>query len=169
MRFAASWREWIPPRHDRHGPSVTLRTIDRVVALQGVPLFGAVPGRVLAAVAQRATEVEVVAGARVIEAGAVEDHLFAVVRGRLRVHAGERSIAALGPGSTVGELAALVPEPRSASVTALEPSVLLRIDKAVLDELLADRPELASLIITALVTMIRDRTVAARTEDSASA
>jgi CRP-like cAMP-binding protein len=57
----------------------------------------------------------------------------------------------------VGELAALVPEPRSASVTAVEPATLLRIDKPVLDELLADRPALASGIIAALVAMVRER------------
>jgi CRP-like cAMP-binding protein len=137
---------------------MTLTTIDRVVALHGVGIFADVPGRSLAAVAQRAVEVEVPAGATVITEGAVDDHLFAVVRGRLRVHQGEREIAIIEAGSTVGELAALLPEPRSASVTALEPALLLRIDRLVLDELLADRPELARGVITALVTMLRART-----------
>ena len=73
------------------------------------------------------------------------------------MHDGEHDLTTLGPGATVGELAALVPEPRSASVTALEPSVLLRIDKPVLDELLADRPELTSGIIAALVGRLRER------------
>jgi CRP-like cAMP-binding protein len=137
---------------------MTLTTIDRVVALQGVGLFAEVPGRSLAALAQRAVEVEVPAGTAVIVEGAVDDHLFAVVRGRLRVHQGERTLAIIEAGATVGELAALLPEPRSASVTALEPALLLRIDKMVLDELLADRPELARGIIAALVTMLRART-----------
>jgi CRP-like cAMP-binding protein len=134
-----------------------LTTIERVVALHRVGLFADVPGRTLAAVAQRATEVEVADGALVIAEGAVEEHMFAVVRGRLRVHRGDRPIVELGPGSTVGELAALVPEPRSASVTALGPATLLRIDRPVLEELLADRPALASGIIAALVAMIRER------------
>lgn len=137
---------------------MTMTTIDRVVALQGVELLAGVPGRTLAAVAQRAVEVEVPAGAIVIEEGAVEDHLFALVRGRLRVHQGDRTLTVLDAGATVGELAALLPEPRSASVTAVEPALLLRIDRAVLDELLADRPELARGIIGALVTMVRART-----------
>lgn len=134
-----------------------MTTIERVVALQRVSLFADVPGRTLAAVARRAIELEVAAGTAVIVEGAVEDHLFTVVRGRLRVHQGAREITTLGAGSTVGELAALVPEPRSASVTALEPTTLLRIDKPVLDELLADRPALASGVIAALVAMIRER------------
>jgi len=134
-----------------------MTTIERVIALQRVTLFADTPGRVLAAVARRATEVEVAAGERVIDEGAVDDHLFALVRGSLRVHRGEATLATLTAGATVGELAALVPEPRSASVTAIEPSTLLRIEKAVLDELLVDWPELASGVIAALVATIRAR------------
>ena len=92
------------PRHRRAGrpgrrrhrgevsPAVTMTTMERVVALQRVPLFAEVPGRTLAALAQRATEVEVAAGEVVIEQGAVEDHLFAVVRGRLVARDGERML-----------------------------------------------------------------------------
>jgi CRP-like cAMP-binding protein len=135
---------------------VTMTTVDRVVALHRVPLFADVPGRVLAALAMRATEVEVAAGDVLIEQGAVEDHLYAVVSGRFVARDGERTLRELGPGSTVGELAALAPEPRSASVTALEDGLLLRIDKVLLDELLADRPELARAVIASLVRMLRN-------------
>jgi CRP-like cAMP-binding protein len=134
-------------------------TVERVAALHQVELFAEVPGRTLAAVARLATEVVVEAGAVIIEQGAVEDHLFAIVEGRVRVHQGDRTLREMSAGTTVGELAALVPEPRSASVTALEPTLLLRIDKPVLDELLADRPALVTGLVTALVKMVRDRPV----------
>lgn len=136
---------------------MTMTTVERVVALQRVGLFVEVPGRTLAALARRASEVEVPAGTLVIAEGAVEEHLYAVVRGSVRVHHGERVVTVLGAGATFGELAALVPEPRSASVTALEPTTLLRIDRPLLEELLADRPALAHGIIVALVTMVRER------------
>jgi CRP-like cAMP-binding protein len=136
---------------------VPMTTIERVIALQRVPLFADIPGRILAAVARRATEIEVTAGQRLIEEGAHEDHLYALVTGRLGVHRGETTLATLEPGASVGELAALVPEPRSATVTAIVPSTLLRIEKAVLDELLLDWPELATGVIAALVAMVRAR------------
>ena len=136
---------------------MTMTTVERVVALQRVGLFADVPGRTLAALARRASEVDVPAGTLVIAEGAIEEHLYAVVRGKVRVHHGERDVTVLGPGSTVGELAALVPEPRSASVTALERTTLLRIDRPLLEELLADRPALAHGIIVALVAMVRER------------
>jgi CRP-like cAMP-binding protein len=134
-----------------------LTTIERVVALHAVGLFADVPGRTLAAVAQRASEVEIAAGTLVIAEGAMEEHMYAVVRGRLRVHRGERTIIELGAGQTVGELAALVPAARTASVTAVEQTTVLRIDRSILEELLADRPALASGIIAALVAMVRER------------
>lgn len=137
---------------------MTMTTVERVVALQRVGLFADVPGRTLVAVARRASEVEVAPGTLVIAEGAVEEHMYAVVRGRVRVHHGERGVTVLGPGSTVGELAVLVPEPRAASVTAIEPTTLLRIDRPLLEELLADRPALAHGIIGALVAMVRERT-----------
>jgi CRP/FNR family transcriptional regulator, cyclic AMP receptor protein len=132
-----------------------MTTVDRVLALQRVSFFADVPGRTLASVAVRAGEVEVGTGDVVIEQGAVEDHLFVVVRGRLVARDGDRVLRELEAGSTVGELAALAPEPRSATVAALAPTLLLRIDRPVLDELLADQPELARGVITSLVRMIR--------------
>lgn len=131
--------------------SGTLGLVDRVAALHRVDLFAGVPGRVLAAVAEATTEVHAAPGEVLIEEGTVEAHLYAVVEGRLRVHRGDQTLVELGSCTTVGELAALVPQPRTASVTALEPTLALRLDKAVLDDLLVDWPELAHGVIDALV------------------
>jgi CRP-like cAMP-binding protein len=129
--------------------------VERVAALHRVDLFAGVPGRTLAAVAATAEEVAVEPGSTFIEHGAVEDCLYVVVSGGVRVHRGDRTLVELGAGSVVGELAALVPEPRAASVTALEPTLLLRVRKDVLDELLSDVPELARGVIGALVARLR--------------
>jgi CRP/FNR family transcriptional regulator, cyclic AMP receptor protein len=135
--------------------TVSLGLVERVAALHRVDLFADVPGRVLAAVAEGAAEVRATPGELLIEQGAVEAHLYAVVEGRVRVHRGEQTLVELGPGATVGELAVLVPQPRAASVTSLEPTLVLRVDKAVLDDLLADWPELTEGVIAALVARLR--------------
>lgn len=132
----------------------SLGLVERVAALHRVDLFARVPGRVLAAVAALTTEVRFAAGDVLMEEGAVEAHLFAIVDGRIRVHRGDQVILELGPGRTVGELAVLAPQPRTASATALEPSLVLRVDKIVLDELLADWPELTHGVIDALVARL---------------
>ena len=135
--------------------SGALGLVERVAALHRVDLFAGVPGRVLAAVAETAAEVRAAPGDVLIEEGAVEAHLYALVEGRVRVHRREQTLVELGPGATVGELAVLVPQPRAASVTAVEPPLVLRVEKAVLDDLLADWPELAHGVIAALVTRLR--------------
>ena len=132
-----------------------LRLVERVAALHRIDLFAGVPGRVLAAVADVAAEVRAEAGTTLIEQDAVEAHLFAIVEGRVRVHQAERTLRVQGPGTTVGELAVLVPQPRSASVTVVEQALLLRVDKAVLDDLLVDWPELSEGVIAALVARLR--------------
>lgn len=144
--------------------SAALGLVDRVAALHRVDLFAATPGRVLVAVARAAEEVIVEPGEVLIVEGAVEHHLFAIIDGKVQVRRSGRVLVEQGPGSTVGELAALVPEPRAASVVAVERTRALRIDKTVLDELLADWPELAASVIAALVARLRATARHASTE-----
>ena len=92
---------------DRYRVSSPLGTVERVAALHRVDLFAGVPGRVLAAVANAADEVRASPGTVLIEEGEVEEHLFAIVEGLVRVHRGDQTLAELGPGVTVGELAVL--------------------------------------------------------------
>jgi len=136
-------------------PAPALGIVERVAALHRVQLFADIPGRVLAAVAEAAREERFAAGETVMEEGAVEAHLYAIVEGAVRVHRGERTIVELGPCATVGELAVLLPGPRTASVTALEPTHVLRVDQEVLDDLLVDWPELAQGVISELVARLR--------------
>ena len=136
----------------------SLGLVERVAALHRIQLFAGIPGRVLAAVAEAAVETRFPAGAVLMDEGAVEAHLYAIVAGRVRVHRGDRTIVELGSGATVGELAVLVPAPRAASVTALEETLVLRVDQAVLDELLVDWPELAHGVIVELVSRLRATT-----------
>lgn len=136
----------------------SLGLVERVAALHRVQMFAGIPGRVLAAVAEAAVEERASQGDLLMEEGAVEAHLYAIVEGRVRVHRGGRAIDELGPGDTVGELAVLAPAPRSASVTALEPTLVLRVDQLVFDELLVEWPELAHGVIEELVSRLRART-----------
>jgi CRP/FNR family transcriptional regulator, cyclic AMP receptor protein len=136
----------------------SLGLVERVAALHRVKLFAGIPGRVLAAVAEAAVESRLPSGEVLMEEGAVEAHLYAIVEGRVRVHRGDRTVVELGPGATVGELAALLPAPRTASVTALEPTLVLRVDQDLLDGLLVDWPELAQGVIAELVSRLRETT-----------
>jgi CRP/FNR family transcriptional regulator, cyclic AMP receptor protein len=137
------------------GPPVELLTIERVAVLQRVPLFADVPGHTLVSVARLLEEVPFDAGDRIIERGRVEDWLYVVAAGRIRVHIGDITLLEHGPGGVVGEFALLAPAPRSASATAIEPSLLLRLRRGPFEELLDDRPEIARGVIATLARMLQ--------------
>lgn len=137
------------------GATDELMTIERVAVLQRVGLFRDVPGRALVAVARLVEEVRVAEDVTVIERGAVEDWLFVVAEGRVRAHIEQRTLAEVGPGGVFGELAVLSAAPRAASVTAMEPTLLLRLRRGPFEELLDDRPEIARVVIETLARMLQ--------------
>jgi CRP-like cAMP-binding protein len=132
-------------------------TIEKVAILRAVPFFTGIPDFILAAVAQITREIELAAGETFIREGAVEDTMYIIVDGRVRVHSQGKTIITLGAGQTVGELAVLDPEPRAASVSTLEDSLLFRLDKALFDDVMADRPEVARGVIQALCQRVREQ------------
>jgi CRP-like cAMP-binding protein len=129
--------------------------VERVAALHRIDLFAATPGHVLAAVAADAEELTLDTGETLIEQGAFEDCFYAILTGRVQVLVGDRVLVEAGPGSTVGELAVLVPEARSTTVVTLMPSGFLRVRKAIVDDLVTDHPAFARSIIEALVARLR--------------
>ena len=72
-----------------------------------------------------------------------------------RIHVDDRLIAEVGERAVVGELAALSSEPRTASVTAADDSLLLTLDQESLFDLMLDQQEIARGIIRVLVGRLR--------------
>ncbi|MCS6798603.1 MAG: Stp1/IreP family PP2C-type Ser/Thr phosphatase [Myxococcota bacterium] len=66
-------------------------------------------------------------GEPVVREGEEGDELFIVLRGQVRVHSGDTILTRLAAGQHFGEMALVDKAPRSASVTADEPSQLLVI------------------------------------------
>jgi CRP-like cAMP-binding protein len=133
-----------------------LLTIERVAILKSIDIFAETPDHILAAVARIVEEVELAPGERFIEEGEAGECLYIVIEGEVRVHSEERTILTLGVGQIVGELALLDPEPRAASVTAVDEAFLFRIQREPFDEVMADRPEIAQGVIRALARRIRE-------------
>lgn len=90
-----------------------------------------------------------------MKAGDLGSSMYIVAEGRLRVFSGERELGILGSRAVFGELAALDPEPRAASVEALEDCTLLRLEGETLYELMMLNKELTRGIVHVLCDYAR--------------
>jgi CRP-like cAMP-binding protein len=134
---------------------VTLSSLDRALALRSAPLFAALSAEELMPVAGLCTEVRLGADEVLFEAGDLGDAMYVIVEGEVRVVTAKRVITHLGRGECVGEMAALDWEPRSATVIAHTPTLLVRLGRNELMDLVRDHPALVRGLALVLVRRIR--------------
>jgi NTE family protein/lysophospholipid hydrolase len=107
--------------------------------------------------------VSLYSGEVVMREGEVGNDMFVVVSGRLRVTTtgptgAEVILAELGVGETVGEMAVISGEPRSATVYAIRDTQLARLTTARFEHLLEEHPKDTFQMVTSrLVARLRDR------------
>jgi hypothetical protein len=135
-----------------------LTQLEKSQLLEAVPFFKTLGQQALMELASRVSEVHIGPGDKVIEEGSIGKSLFIVVDGSLSVHSNTLFLSQLGPGDVFGDLAAVTPEPRTASVTAIENCSLLRLDQRDLNYLIDNNSEVARGIIVELAGIIRERT-----------
>ena len=139
------------------GNPAMISTVEKVLILKTVSMFGQTPDQVLADAADLLEEIEVSKGETIFKKGDPGDSMYIIVDGKVRVHTEERLLNNLGESDVFGEMALLDPEPRLASVTAVEPTRLFRLDQSPFYQLMAERPEVATGIIRVLTRLLRDR------------
>ncbi len=132
-----------------------MTTVEKVYFLKAVELFSAIDGDDLLEIALAAEEVERSAGEDIVREGELDDTLYVIVGGRAGVYRGRQMVAQLKDREVFGELALLDPAPRSATVTALTDTRLLRIDREVFLELLRGHHEIAAGITRILARRLR--------------
>ena len=135
--------------------------IEKVITLKAVDMFSRTPEDVLADVAALAEEVRVPAGQPIFAKGDSGESLYVIVQGEVKVHDGDVEITRLGDKTVFGELAVLDPEPRSASVSTLSDTHLLRLDREAFLELMAGNPEVVRGVLSVLCDRIREKLIAA--------
>lgn len=139
------------------GDEAMLSTVEKVLILKTVSMFSQTPDNVLSEVADLLDEVDVSENETIFHKGDTGDSLYIILDGKVRVHDGDRLLDDLGERDIFGEMALLDPEPRLASVTAVEATHLFRLDQAPFYELMSERPEVARGIIRVLTARLRDR------------
>lgn len=133
-----------------------LSTVEKVLFLKSIDLFSQIPGEDLAQVALIATEEAREQGEEIFAEGEAGDALYLVLDGKVRVHRGDRQIAELGERECFGEMAILDASPRSATVTAVKDTNLLKISREDFQEIMSEKPEIALGIIKVLSHRLRN-------------
>ncbi len=142
-----------------------LLTVEKVLFLKSAAVFAGIEGEELAALAEITLEHEYAPGDVIFEEGKPAHHLYVVVNGRVEVfrtvNDRERPLAVLGPRECFGEMAILDEAPRSASIRAIEPTTVLKIDRESFRELILERPQIAFAIFKILSGRLRTQNIEA--------
>jgi len=104
-------------------------------------------------------EVGVPAGTRIVNQGEDPEFFYVIQSGRVRVFREtadriQTNLTELKAGAYFGEVALVTGQPRSASVEAIEDSILIKVSKEEFDRLLDQNPQLARHIIQQLASWL---------------
>jgi CRP/FNR family transcriptional regulator, cyclic AMP receptor protein len=133
-----------------------LTSVDRLLFVRGVPIFKELRDDFLVRLASIMDELTFPSRYTIFTQGQEGRSLYIVVSGRVRVHIGNRDLAQLEKGTCFGEMSLFDAEPRSASVTTLEPCECLVLTQQQLYDAIDETPGIAVNIIRLLSRRIRE-------------
>lgn len=102
---------------------------EKKLFLRKTRLFGKAPDHVLNDLVEKLQVLEMQAGEAIFRKGDDGTCMYIVQQGKVRIHDGDLIFTHFLVGDVLGEMAALDPQKRSASATAEEPTVLLKLDR----------------------------------------
>ena len=125
----------------------------------GLPrLFGPLDEIMLRFVEERVEWVRLRAGETLFSAGDKGEELYFVLGGRLRAVAPDgRALNEMTRGESIGEIALLTGEPRTATVVAVRDSDLVRVSRRAFDDIVEKYPKVMQTIARIVVQRLRAR------------
>lgn len=129
--------------------------------LGSIPLFRELNPTELAAIEDQTIEKIAPKNTVILTEGDAGDSLFLIVQGRVKVFIGDEDgreiiLKILAPGDFFGEMSMIDRQPRSASVSTLEPSVFRVLSHQAFQDCLDRSPRIGSIVMQALAKRLRD-------------
>ena len=125
------------------------------LALGLTRLFGPMQESVLRYVESRVQWVRLQAGEVLFSEGESGQDLYFVLGGRLRALTGGRVLNEMSRGESIGEIALLTGEPRTATVVAVRDSELVRISRETFEEIVQKYPKVMHVLAQIVVRRLR--------------
>ncbi|WP_207430243.1 Crp/Fnr family transcriptional regulator [Sabulibacter ruber] len=129
--------------------------IEKVLTLHASKIFHDTPEADLVELAGVMEEQHVEAGVQIFAKGDHGDSMYFVYKGKIRVHDEDHTFAVLEENEILGELSILDGEPRSASATALEETILLKLEQEPFYEIMISNAEVLKGILKTLCRRLR--------------
>jgi signal transduction histidine kinase len=133
-----------------------LTSSDKIEILRKVAIFSEANNQLLQSLADAMEEVIALKGKKIIEKGTVGDAAFILVEGTVRVHDGNHVLARLGRGEMFGEYALIDRQTRSASITAEEQCLLLKLDQADFYRIATTNADILRGVLKVLINRMRE-------------
>ncbi len=132
------------------------RRSDKIDLLKQIPLFANLSSKQLTEIARHTDEISRQAGTVLARQGDLGNEMFVIVSGSATITRDGQKLTSRRAGDFVGEMALLDGQPRSATVTLDEDSVLLVMHRSDFSQLLDDVPGLARKILQGLSQRLRE-------------
>jgi CRP-like cAMP-binding protein len=124
--------------------------------LAQVPLFSSLSPRHLRRLADLTEEQRYMEGASVVREGEIGDTFYVILEGEAKVVARSgRVVNRLYPGDFFGEISLLDGGPRTASVVAATPLVMLALPRKALLHVIGQEPEVGSKLLKHVAGLLR--------------
>ena len=133
-----------------------LKRVEILLLLRGLDLFARLTTRELNELAGVVSEATYPAGTVIVPEGVVDECLYVVVVGEIRVTLGDALVGYVKPGEFFGEMALFDGETRSATATAATRVRVLRLQRQDLLPLMGEQPGIAIAMCETLARRVRE-------------
>jgi signal transduction histidine kinase len=129
----------------------------RIQILQKVSFLSETDPQILRLIAKALTETEVKKGHPVFMKGDLDKAMYIIVTGSVQVHDGDHVFTTLFAEEYFGEYSLIDTSERSASVTAIEDTVLLELDENLFYGFINEQNRLMKGVLRSLINRVRDK------------
>ncbi|MCU0444491.1 MAG: cyclic nucleotide-binding domain-containing protein [Microscillaceae bacterium] len=128
---------------------------ERLNVLKNVSIFARTEDYILLKIAEALDEISIEADELLFAKDDEGNTMYVILSGSVKIHDGDYTFAKLGHGQVFGEYALLDTEERSASVTALEKTILLVLDQETFYGIMVNHVQILQGILRVLVGRAR--------------